>query len=428
MALIKPFKAVRYNCEKAGDISTLTCPPYDIISDNEYKELTGKNKYNMVNLELPHGDDMYENAYQFYSNCMKDGILKQDNNDCFYIYEEEFTVNSDVFKIKGFICLVKLEDFSKKVVLPHEETLTKAKTDRFNLMSTTYSNFSQIYSLYIDENGKSSSLINKMSDKSPDVEFKTNDDIIHRLWIVDDENTNAQLASHFNDRQLYIADGHHRYETALKFKQKLLDEGKITDENHAGNFVMMMLVDMENDGLVVFPTHRLIKDSDKFSEEIILQGAQKNFNIIKINNTDNIAAELDKLKDTKSVAFYTGKDYFHILTLKNNDAVKKALPRLSDASCGLDVSVLHTLLLDELLGINKESMANQSNLVYTKILQQAIDSVKSGEYQCSFILNPTKVSEIKDVALANEKMPQKSTYFYPKIITGLVINKICERN
>lgn len=434
MAVVKPFKGLRFDEKVVKNLSEVVCPPYDIIPEAMREALVSKNKFNMVNLELPKGENMYKNAAQILKKWQEDGVLKQDKRDAIYIYEEEFTVKGITKKIKGIICLVKLEEFSKGVVLPHEETLSKAKADRFNLMSTTYCNFSQIYSLYMDEGGASKNKIDSLSNKKADVQITTDDNIIHRMWLIDNKNEIEKLVKDFEVRQLFIADGHHRYETALNFKKKLIEDGVIKDDSHLGNYVMMMLVDMENEGLVVFPTYRLIKDLSNFNIERILEGLdiQKeiagtfgHFSIEKKKGAKEIEKILEKNADKKVFAFYIGNDNFYLLTLNDKDAMTEALPNKCCAYKDLDVAVLHSLIL-EVLGIDKENMANQINLTYTRDLDEAINGVDSGKYQCSFILNSTKVSQIKDVALAGEKMPQKSTYFYPKIITGLVINKIME--
>lgn len=435
MATVKPFKALRFNEEKAGKLKELVCPPYDIISEEQRKSLVSKNQFNMVNLELPKGENMYEDAANLLKEWQKDEILKQDNKNSIYIYEEEFTVKGETKKIKGFICLVKIEEFSKNVVLPHEETLSKAKTDRFNLMSTTFCNFSQIYSLYLDDEKNISPQIDTLSNEKPNIEFATDDGIIQRMWLVDDENAIEELTEKFNNKQLFIADGHHRYETALNFKNKLTNEKIITEESQLGNYVMMMLVDMDHEGLVVFPTHRLVKDLENFNIKRVLEGLDDkleiegtfgHFSIDKIKGANKIEALLDKNVDKKVFAMYVGNDEFYFITLTDSSAMSEALPEKCDAYKDLDVSVLHSLILEPIFGIDKENMAKQINLTYTRELNEAISGVDNGSYQCSFILNPTKVREIKDVALAGEKMPQKSTYFYPKIITGLVINKLME--
>jgi uncharacterized protein (DUF1015 family) len=232
------------------------------------------------------------------------------------------------------------------------------------------------------------------------------------------------------DKQLFIADGHHRYETALNFRNKLREENPDYSQDDLFNYVMMMLVDMDDPGLVVFPTHRLIKDIAGFDENSLAEKLQEDFHVEKImaepsqnHLSEVIEQELTKRNKDKVFALYTGENYYYLLTLKNSDIMSKMLPDQSLAYRNLDVSVLHTVIFEKILGIDKENMANQKNLTYTRNPLEAIEWIKNGSFQCSFLLNATKVFEIKDVSLANEKMPQKSTYFYPKLVTGLVMNK-----
>lgn len=425
MAIIKPFNALRYT-NKIKNINEVLCPPYDIISDDERKAYLKTNEYNIIRLELPkEGEDPYKTAGETLDSFINNDILKKDCSLNLYFYEEEFEVNNEIKKIKGLICLVKLEEFEKKIVLPHEETLSKAKADRFNLMSKTNCNFSQIYCLYNDD-GSIFSKIDDVTKSTPEITTKTNDNITHRLWKTDDTNIIKFFEDSFNNKQLFIADGHHRYETALNYRNYLKEKGIIKDEKHLANYVMMMLVDLNNEGLCVFPTHRMLKGLEAFDENKVVSELQTLFEIEKKYNIDEIEKELSNNINNKVLGFYTGKEYWYMLTLKDISKAKDYSENCSDTLSQLDVSVLHNMILDNIFGIDKENMKNQKNLTYTRDLSEAINKVKSKEFQCSFILNPTKVSEIRDIALNNEKMPQKSTYFYPKLITGLVMNKFID--
>lgn len=423
MAAIMPFKGLRYS-PNAGNLNDLVCPPYDIISDEERKEFIDNNKFNIVNLELPKGPDCYKSAGKTLKTWIDDNVLVQDEKNGIYVYEMDFPIGNIRKSVKGFVSLVKLEDFSKEIILPHEETLSKAKTDRFNLMSETFSNFSQIYSLYMDENEKVYPLVDDASKNKPDMQVMDKDGVIHKMWIVNDTSTINSIVSLFNDKKLYIADGHHRYETALNF-HKYLCENKISDENSLSGYVMMMLVNMENDGLEVFPTHRIVRNLQDFNEEKIISNSKTLFDIKILSDRESAEQELKQLYNNNQHAFimYSSDKKYTLMTLKDKSAVKKVLSDMSDAYCELDVSILHTLILEKNLGIDKANMAAQINLTYTRNTNDAYNSVDNGQADCCFILNPTRVSEIKNVAAAKEKMPQKSTYFFPKTITGLVMNK-----
>ena len=436
MAHIIPFRGMRFNTEKVGDLKQVTTPPYDIISPEEQDGFYQKHLNSVIRLEFgkEYADDTPQNNR--YTRAAKDleawideQILIFEEKPAVYLYEEVFTLkNGETKAFKGFMTLVQLEEFSKKIVLPHEETLSKAKTDRFNLMDATHANFSPIYCLYMDEKQKLSPIIREIAAGAPDISFTACDGIEQHLWIVTDEAVIRAVQDGFADRQLFIADGHHRYETALNFRNKLREENPNDDADALYNYVMMLLVDMDDPGLVVFPTHRMLKDLESFDEKAVIRALEGTFVVEKVSAGENAAAAMEKSlaaagSDEKVFAFYTGKDYFYRLTLTDKTAMAKAISGKSEAYLGLDVTVLHTLILHKVFGIDMENMANQKNLVYTKQAEEAVDCVKGGGFQCAFLLNATKVREIKDVSLANEKMPQKSTYFYPKIITGLVMNK-----
>ena len=425
MAEIKPFRALRFDTQAAGNIQELTCPPYDIISEEQRAQYLKTNEHNVIRLELPRGDNPYEEAGALLRRWEQQGILKQDQQEGLYIYEEEFEAHGKRMRVKGVICRVKLEEFSKGVVLPHEETLSKAKADRFQLMKATFCNFSQIYSLYMDPQHTTPNKIDRLSQGKPEVEMQDSDGVTHRLWIVTDPQEIRNICSDFDESKLYIADGHHRYETALNFCDYCREQG-MAKEGDAVDYVMMMLVDMENSGLVVFPTHRLVRGLSSFDETAVKEACREYFSVEDKTDISTIERELDSLyqQGKKAFAFYTGQDRWTLLVLKSMEAVREWLPKASAATQGLDVTVLHSLILEKIFGIDKENMAQQINLTYTRDFQEAVSSVQKGESQCAFILNPTRVTEIRDVAAAGEKMPQKSTYFYPKLITGLVMNQM----
>ena len=437
MAEIRPFRALRYDLEKAGElsgeiskeISLLTCPPYDIISAEERKSYLAQNPRNIIRLELPEAASPEENPYEQAGETLREwlaqGVMKADMDEGIYIYEEEFldqVTHGETKKLRGMICRVRLEEFSAGVVLPHEETLSKAKEDRFRLMRATGCNFSQVYSLYRDERHVTRQRLRNLANScAPRYDF-SDGLVTHRLWVVNDPVAIEALREDFTDRKLYIADGHHRYETALRYRNTLREENVYCP---GADYVMMMLVDMEDDGLVVFPTHRLIGGLKNFDGSALLNGCKEWFTA---EQKENRAETEQALKDSydkglHAFGFFDGNGW-HTLVLRDISVMDDMLPELSAASRQLDVTILHTLILEKLLGIDKENMAAQKNLSYTRSAEEAEQSVSAGESKCCFLLNPTRVKEIGDVAAAGEKMPQKSTYFYPKLITGLVVNPL----
>lgn len=426
MAEIKAFKAIRFQ-KSAGDIRELVCPPYDIISEEQRQEYLRINPNNVIRLELPRdGENPYEAAGKTLADWLDSGILARDPEERLYIYEEEFAAHGKRMKIRGIVCLVKLEEFDKGVILPHEETLSKAKTDRFRLMQATGCNFSQIYSLYTDPEQNTPQKLAALTAEAPDIEFSGEDHITHRLWMIRDGSAVQSICEDFADRKLYIADGHHRYETALNYRNFLREIGQAPD---ASDYVMMMLVDMENPGLAVFPTHRLVKNLENFNKDQILSACADCFEVKSMEDYRTMEDELSLCyaAGEKAFGFYCGGEEYTLLILKDHERMKDMLPGKSRALQELDVSILHKLILERLMGIDADNLADQTHLTYVKRFDDAVQGVREGNYQCAFILNPTRVTEIRDVAAVGEKMPQKSTYFYPKLITGLVMNQLLWR-
>lgn len=423
MAEVRPFKALRFT-EKAGDISELCCPPYDIISDEQRLEYIKRNERNIIRLELPRdGENRYAEAARVLKEFTADGYLGQDEKEGFYIYSESFFVDGEQYQFKGIVARVKIEEFSKGIILPHEETLSKAKADRFELMNATMCNFSQIYSLYNDD-GTVSGKINEVSSGPAVQSFTDGDGVTHSLWTVTDKATCDYFCRAFADRKLYIADGHHRYETSLNFRNHLREQGRAVEGDEC-DYVMMFLVDMENDGLVVFPTHRVVHDIAGYDTEKVMDVCKDSFDIVKHGDSTDIRTLLKEKYDNGQTAFalYVNKQLWYMLTLKSHSVLDDMCADYSDALKNLDVNVLHKLILERAFGIDKANMSKQTNLTYTRDISEAISAVDSGDANCCFIMNPTRVTEISAVAAAGEKMPQKSTYFYPKLITGMVMNK-----
>lgn len=422
MAEVKALRALRFT-PKAGPIDQLVCPPYDIISEEQRRAYLAANPCNLIRLELPReGENPYAEAASVYQSWLADGVLAQDEQPGLYIYEEEFEALGRTHKVKGLQCRVKLAEFSEGVVLPHEETLSKAKADRFELMKACGTNFSSIYSLYFDENRAIRSLVDELSAGRPTQQWRDGEGVTHRLWCVYDPATVAQLEGMFADKKLYIADGHHRYETALNYRRHLREQGTPVGD---ADYILMTLVNMEHEGLVVFPTHRIVRGLEHYDRAALLSACAAGFEISEVpGGLAEAQALLDERYAQGKVAFVLCDGAYTLLTLTDHEAMARLAPDHSAAWQGLDVSVLHSLVLERCMGIDKENMANQKNLIYTRDAAEAVAAVEGGSANCAFLLNPTRVEQIAAVAAAGDKMPQKSTYFYPKIITGAVMNKL----
>ncbi len=421
MANIAPFRSLRFTAG-AGDIDELCCPPYDIISDEQRRMFLAGNEKNIIRLELPReGENPYAVAGETLKCWLESGVLKQDDTPSLYIYQEEFVAHGKPYTLRGFTCTVELQPFSAGVVLPHEETLSKAKQDRFDLMCATGCNFSQIYSLYDDPDRTVDAILNKFCNEEPTARFTDADGVIHSLWAVpdcDDVRTVCQL---FEDKKLYIADGHHRYETALRYRDHLRAEGANTGSSDR---VMMFLCAMQNDGLVVFPTHRVIHNIEGFDREKFLKDAAAVCDVISLDKFEDIEPRLAQIyaAGEKAFGYYDGTRVA-LLKVSDLEQMKALLPNASKSLRELDVTLLHSLLLERLCGIDKAAMAAGGKLTYTRDAAEAKALTDNGADAC-FILNPTRVTEISAVAREGEKMPQKSTYFYPKLITGLTMNQL----
>ena len=420
MANVFPFRAWRFSNE-AGAMNELICPPYDIISEEQRKAYLQRNPHNIIRLELPReGADPYAEAGKTVREWCENGTLVRDGQAAFYVYDIVFEVFGEQKNITGLLVGCEVTPFSEGVVLPHEWTLSKAKTDRLNLMKATGFNFSDIYSLY---QADTKAILDAAMAADPLTDVTDEDGLRHRLWAITDKATVDAIQAIFADVKLYIADGHHRYETAVNFKNYRAENGIPVA---GADRIMMMLVEMNHPGLVVFPTHRLIRDLENFDAKALLSACEADFTVERGLSLDDANTKLQVAYDDGKKAFvcYTGGNEASLLTLKDIALMDALLPDESAVSRQLDVNVLHTAILERLLGIDKENMAQQINLTYTRVTDEAIDGVNSGAFQCAFLLNPTRVSEIQGVAAAGEKMPQKSTYFYPKLITGLTMNEL----
>jgi uncharacterized protein (DUF1015 family) len=379
-------------------------------------------------------DDETNNRYTrsgvYLEKWIKDNHLVTEEEPAFYIYEQIFSLGQEdpSHSLKGIVGLVQLEDFSEKVVIPHEETIAKAKEDRLKLMQATRSNTSQIYSLFMDEDKAVARLIEEQSDRKPDLSFITEENVTQNVWVVTDKELHAKISALFQDKQIFIADGHHRYETSLIYRDSKREEDGSQKGTMPYDYVMMTLVSMSDGGLFVFPTHRMVRGIEGFDEVLLVGFLTEQFAVSKIYFTEGDYAEIitERLANTVDeilFGLYTGQNYYYLLKLKDTKALDEAVSGKSDTYKHLDVTVLHKLILEKRLGIDTDAMQDPKNLVYTRSAHEALKAVQNGDFDCAFLINPTKVSEIKEIAQANEKMPRNSTFFWPKLVTGIVINR-----
>ncbi len=445
MAVIKPFRGIRYNKEKIQNLEKVVSPPYDIIPEDQKQEYLSFSPYNIVRLILPDADgksDKYSTANNLFNQWLNSDIIRRDECPSIYIYQQIFNINGEDITRTGFICLLKLEDFKTRTVLPHEKTLSAPKEDRLNLMNACPANLSQIFGLYQDtmcqENGSAiSQILKKHTSFSPIIDITDTKGEKHKLWAIADKSDIHTIISAMQDKKVFIADGHHRYETALNYKKEMTEKNK----NHTGgepyNFIMMYLCEIDDSGLVVLPTHRLLKDLPEevipqevipqFNKSTFKQNLSAYFDIIQTNKK-NLFEYMEKNRDKHVFGLYMGrgntsKGEFYALTF-NKGLQLQPLANIPDAWKELDVAILHKVIIENVLGITDESVKLQKNIKYTADKEEGISQVDNGSYNLLLLLNPTKLSQIKEISLKGEVMPQKSTYFYPKLLTGLVINKL----
>ncbi|HAP66591.1 MAG TPA: DUF1015 domain-containing protein [Nitrospinae bacterium] len=445
MAKIIPFKGILYNKEKIRDIKDVVAPPYDVISPAEQEELYKRHENNVVRLILGKESDSdtpdnnrYTKARDSFDSWQRDSILIKDAFPSIYVYSQEYHLGeTEGFEKKrrlGFIALSKLEDFGEGKIHPHENTLAKPKEDRLKLMQHCNANFSSIFGLFSDPSKRIDSVLKDYMRHSPLYDMVDDAGMRHTLWAIRDNRAIKIITSVMSDKQIFIADGHHRYETAINYRNEM--RGKLP--NFSGeelyNYVMMYFTNTNSEGLSILPIHRLVSNLSDFDKKKIVEKAGEFFNIEKLsfNESDEKTVKQKLFSDIKErgekehiFGMYLGNDEYLLLTLKDEDVLDRLITNSRHPSWKkLDVTILHTLLIEKVLGISEKNLAEQKNITYTISGDEAIKDVKAGKYQIALFLNPTKIEEVKDVAAAGEKMPQKSTFFYPKLLTGLVMNKL----
>ena len=442
MADILPFKGVLYNPEKIKDLSRVATPPYDVISPEEQERFHNRDKYNFIRLDLgrefPEDTDQnnrYTRAAACLSEWRSDKILLQDNEPSIYFYELTYTVQGGSQKImKGFIALCRLEDFKTGKIVPHEYTLSKPKSDRLNLMKACQANLSLIFSLYSSPGSRINSSIEKrIGGSAPRIDVFDDNNIRHRLWSVSEPAIIDLIKNEMKNNTVYIADGHHRYEASLNYRNELREKGTATGNENPSDYIMMYFANMDEPGLTVLPTHRLLYNLPESKVNGITEGLNSNF-LLKYfpfsPNGESGARQqlLDAMKNAAPeehlMGMYIKDDSKYILLSIKDDALLRKSSSVKPFEWRrLDVAILQSLILEDMLGLSEESLKKQENLSYVKDIEEALQKVNSGKYQIAFLLNSTKIEEIRDVTGAGERMPQKSTYFYPKFLTGLVFYK-----
>lgn len=416
---IAPLHGVLYDGAKAGPPDRLLAPPYDVISPADRESLEALSPYNVVRLILPQGegDTRYENAARRYREWLGAGVLRRDAQPALYRYQQLFTAEGRSYTRTGFIGRVRLRRFDERVVLPHERTLSAPKQDRLKLTRACGAWFSQVFGLYSDPSGASEAPFETLADLPPELEARTTDGTTHRLWRLTDPAAHRRIAEALADRRVYIADGHHRYETMLALRDELRSEG--------AEYGPLFLCRMEDPGLAVLAAHRVVHSLPSFDLEGALRRAGQFFTADeqRPGEPDKVRTDLARRgQKAPTLALVSGGRMF-FLSLRPEADLSEAVPGPAVAR-RLDVTLLHSLLLERILGIDRAAQEKQTNLRYVKDFGQALRDAGTAGTQAVFLLNPTRVEDLKAVADAGEVMPQKSTYFFPKLASGLVIHSL----
>ena len=434
---VSGFKGYRYDSSVVGDAGRCVAPPYDVIDPEHQQRLHEQSECNIVRIikALPRAadqgaDGVYDQAKDALGRFLQTGAIKQDAQESVYVYAQEFCLGERTYRRSGFVALGRLEGYSG-AVRPHEHTLAGPKADRLKLMRATQCQVGQIFMLYTEQEGVIDGILARACQGDQLLSFEDEDKVIHRLFAVTDPSEIATLRDVMAHRDVFIADGHHRYETANTYYEET--------QNPAAQWRMMTFVNTRNEGLVVLPTHRLVKNVDDFSAVGLIDGMRGHYDVAKWAFDDMVAKQekrvmmqealaLEFESGTHALGIYVGDGAFYVATLRDTEAMSALAGDHSEAWQRLDVSILHKLVLEQMLGIDDAALTEQSHVEYIKDIgdatSHAIDKVDSGDGQALFFLNQTRVEDVAVVAANGEKMPQKSTFFHPKIFSGLVMNRL----
>lgn len=425
MADIVPFRALRYDLQQVSAADVVT-QPYDKITPAMQERYYAASPYNLVRIILGRGQandntaqNVYTRAAAYGREWRAQGILRQDSAPSLYAYSQAFTSPTGArFERRGFIALGRVEDYSAHVVYRHEQTLAKPKADRLDLLRATRVHYEQLFLLYEDSGEIDAQL---RTPKAPTIEVADEYGVTHRVWQISDPAVIESVQANMRDKKLVIADGHHRYETALNFRNECRAAAGSSNSQAPYEYVMMTFVNMNDPGLLILPTHRVVHSLETFSIEDFVNASRAFFDVEEIDPALDAARATNILRErgrTGSALLAVGANRAFVLqNLK--PAGSKLLAAFSPRQQALDVIQLHKCLLEGVLKLTEESIRNQQNLSYLREASEALDHVRQGKANIAFLMNPCRVQEVRDIAFAGEVMPQKSTDFYPKLLSGL---------
>ncbi|HEY1521789.1 MAG TPA: DUF1015 domain-containing protein [Solirubrobacteraceae bacterium] len=419
MADVEPLRALHYDLSKTGGLQDVVAPPYDVIDAEQRVALAGESPYNVVRIDLPEGGDPYANAAQLFDRWREEDVIIQDPDPAFWLLEQDYTGPDGRRRTRtGFFARVKIEEYGPGRVRPHERTHPGPKEDRLRLTRATRTNLSPIFSLFDDDGGQAAGALAASRETDPWGEATDNDGTVNRLWHVTDPATIAQVKHAAAPAELLIADGHHRYETARIYAEEVGGEGP-------HRYVLMCLVALQDPGLTVFPTHRLLKNLRPDQHETLANALRANFDIELLDSTDELAP--GESPDAITLGYIDAhfQKPFRV-TLKDQGIADRALNDHAEPYRRLDTAVLEALILKGALDMTDEDIDHLTQLGYERDNTKAIELVTSGRYDAAFLMAPIPIEHVQAVAAAGESMPPKSTYFFPKVPTGLLFNPLSE--
>lgn len=433
MVEVCPFRGWRYDVSQVGDLSDVITPPYDVIDDKQQDDLFKKHPCNFIRLELnreepgdPSPETRYERAAGFWKHWRLDGILRQEQEDAIYVYAQEFEWEGRKYVRAGFLGRVRLEEFGTGNVFPHEQTLSGPKADRLKLIRATKANLSPIFGLYPDENASVQQILDDTCLALTPSVATDHLGVVHKVWVVTDHNVISKIKAGLRDKPVFIADGHHRYETALNYRRELQAAGKLNDDTAAPNFVLMMFVGMQDPGLQVLPTHRLVSGLPKITSAELRKCLAAHCEIEVIGTGDAAANETWDLIEADGgqnvFGFGTAADNTWLLArVTDASPMAKLASEHSAAWQSLGVSLLHKLLLDELIF---KQFGGDPKFQYVHRLDETTSALSAGSHQLGCLVAPATIEHVREIAAGRETMPPKSTYFYPKLLSGLVVHSL----
>jgi uncharacterized protein (DUF1015 family) len=423
---IEPFRGLFFNPRQCGDLAPIVAPPYDLIGPQRQEQLYQRSPYNVVRLELNREQDRYRAAAEMLADWRREGVLERASAPAIHLYTQSFNLEGRLLSRSGLVVTLRLEEFAPGKILPHERTFAAAKQDRLQLLSATQVNLSSIFGLYPGDHPELDHLREEVARREPAFAVRDDLGIGNELRTIADPAQIRIVQKALAGVRLLIADGHHRYETALNYRRERQSAEGDPAALQAYDYVMITLTSCADPGLVILPTHRVVRQIDAGAVHDFDRRAGKLFDIEKFTDPDNL---LERLKDagngTLGMAL-GGDSKLRLLRLKDGAAMAAAAPRMAPEVRQLDVSVLHALVFDRLLGISEAAVKSGTLIEYMVDARAAVAAVRKGGAAGAFLMNPPSIANVEQVSDAGATMPEKSTYFYPKLLTGLVMNPLSD--